>query len=71
VSAEDAIKVEATVVEVLPNTTFRVELSNRHRLLAHLPGRMKAQAARISLGDRVTVEMSPFDLSQGCIKFRE
>lgn len=70
-SAEGTIEVEATVVEVLPNKTFRMELANRHRFLGHLPGRMRAQAARIGLGDKVTVEMSPFDLSQGCIKFRE
>ena len=68
---EDAIKVEGTVVEVLPKTLFRVELANRHRLLAHVSGRMRMNFIRLALGDKVTVEMSPYDLSKGCIVLTE
>jgi len=64
---EDAIKVEGRIVEVLPNTLFRVELSNGHRLLAHVSGKRRMQFERMSLGDNVTVTMSPYDLSKGCI----
>lgn len=70
-SREDAIKVEGTVVQVLPNTMFRVELSNGHRVLAHVSGKMRIQFVRISPGDKVTVEMSPYDLTQGCITVRQ
>jgi len=58
-------------VEILPNTMFRVELSNGHRILAYISGRIRLQFIRFLPGDRVTVEMSPFDLSKGCIVRRE
>lgn len=64
---EDAIKVEATVIEVLPNTMFRVELKNQHRILAHVSGKVRLHFVRLMPGDKVTVEMSPYDLSKGCI----
>ena len=64
---EDAFKVEGTVVEVRPNRTFRVELANGHRLTAFLTGKARAKAAQLSLGDRVRLELSPYDLSQGRI----
>ena len=70
-SREDAIKVEGTVVQVLPNTMFRVELSNGHRLLAHVSGKMRIHFVRLAPGDKVTVEMSPYDLTKGCITVRE
>jgi translation initiation factor IF-1 len=70
-SREDAIKIEGTVVEVLPNTLFRVELENRHRVLAHISGRMRTHFVRLALGDKVMIEMSPYDLSKGCIVVRE
>jgi translation initiation factor IF-1 len=68
---EDAIEVEGTVVEVLPNTLFRVELENRHRVLAHVSGRVRTQFVLLAPGDKVTLEMSPYDLSKGCIVVRE
>jgi translation initiation factor IF-1 len=71
VSREDAIKVEGTVVEVLPNTMFRLELPNGHRILAHISGRMRLNFIRILPGNKVTVEMSPYDLSKGCITYRQ
>lgn len=70
-SREEAIQVEGRVVEVLPNTRFRVELANGHRILAHVSGKMRLQFIRIAEGDTVTVEMSPYDLSKGLISFRE
>jgi translation initiation factor IF-1 len=71
VSREDAIKIEGTVVEVLPNTMFRVELPNGHRILAHISGKMRLNFIRILPGDKVTIEMSPYDLSKGCITYRQ
>jgi translation initiation factor IF-1 len=71
VSREDAIKIEGTVVEVLPNTMFRVELPNGHRILAHVSGKMRLNFIRILPGDKVAVEMSPYDLSKGCITYRQ
>lgn len=68
---EEAIEVEGRVVEILPNTVFRVELANGHRILAHISGKMRMNFIRISPGDTVTVEMSPYDLSKGCIAFKE
>ena len=68
---EDAIKIEGTVVEVLPNTMFRVELPNGHRILAHLSGKVRLNFIRILPGDTVAVEMSPYDLSKGCITYRQ
>lgn len=70
-SREDAIKVEGTVVEVLPNTMFRVALPNGHRVLAHVSGKMRLNFIRILPGDQVVVEMSPYDLSKGCITYRQ
>ena len=67
---EEAIQVEGTVVEALPNAMFRVELENGHRLLAHVAGKMRMHFIRILPGDKVTVEMSPYDLARGRITFR-
>ena len=67
-SREDAIRAEGTVVEALPNALFRVVLPNGHQVLAHIPGRMRLNGVSIVTGDSVDVEMSPYDLSQGCIK---
>jgi translation initiation factor IF-1 len=67
VPREGAIKVEGRVVEVLKETLFRVELSNRHRFLAHVACKAGANRVRLSPGDKVTVEMSPYDLSKGRI----
>ncbi len=68
---EEAIKVEGTVVELLPNTMFRVELPNKHRILAHISGKMRLHFIRLMPGDKVMVEMSPYDLSKGRITFRQ
>jgi translation initiation factor IF-1 len=68
---EEAIKVEGTVVELLPNTMFRVELPNKHRILAHISGKMRLHFIRLLPGDKVMVEMSPYDLSKGRITFRQ
>lgn len=67
---EEAIQVEGTVVEALPNAMFRVELENGHRVLAHVAGRMRMHFIRILPGDKVTVELSPYDLTRGRIVFR-
>ena len=67
---EEGIQVEGTVVESLPNATFRVELENGHRLLAHISGKMRMHFIKILPGDKVTVEMSPYDLSRGRIVYR-
>ena len=67
---DDAIEVEGTVVEPLPNAMFRVDLANGHRLLATTAGKMRRFRIRIIAGDRVTVEMSPYDLTRGRITFR-
>ena len=68
---EDAIEVEGTVVEPLPNAMFRVELENGHKVLAHISGKMRRYRIRINPGDRVTVELSPYDLTRGRITFRQ
>jgi len=68
---KDAIEVEGTVVELLPNTMFRVELPNKHRILAHISGKMRLHFIRILPGDSVMVEMSPYDLTKGRITFRK
>ena len=65
---EGAIKVEGTIVEVLKETLFRVELANRYRFLAHIGGKARADGVRLLPGDKVTVEMSPYDLSNGRIR---
>lgn len=64
---KDAIRLEATVVEALPNAMFRVELQNGHRILAHVSGKMRMHFIRILPGDKVLVEMSPYDLTRGRI----
>lgn len=64
---EDAIRVDGKIVEVLPNTLYRVELKNGHRLIAHESGKGRLKTERKSLGDVVTVQMSPYDLTKGCI----
>ena len=67
---EEAIEVEGTVVEPLPNAMFRVELANGHRILAHISGKMRMHFIKILPGDKVTVELSPYDLSRGRITYR-
>ncbi len=67
---EEAIQVEGTVVESLPNAMFRVELENGHKVLAHVAGKMRMHFIRILPGDKVTVELSPYDLARGRITFR-
>ena len=67
---DDVIEVEGTVVEALPNATFQVELANGHRLLAHISGKLRMNFIRILPGDKVTVEMSPYDLTRGRITWR-
>jgi len=68
---EDALRLEAKVVEARPNAMFVLELENGHRILAHVSGKMRMNFIRILPGDRVTVEMSPYDLSKGRIVYRE
>lgn len=67
---EEAIEVEGTVVEPLPNAMFRVELENGHQVLAHISGKMRMHYIRILPGDKVTVELSPYDLTRGRITYR-
>lgn len=67
---EDVIEIEGTVNEALPNTQFRVELENGHEVLAHISGKMRMNYIRILPGDRVKVELSPYDLSRGRITYR-
>jgi translation initiation factor IF-1 len=67
---EEAISVEGVVIEALPNASFRVELENKHVVLAHVSGKMRMNFIRILPGDRVTVELSPYDLSRGRITYR-
>jgi translation initiation factor IF-1 len=66
----DKLEVEGTIVELLPNTQFKVELDNGHHVLAYLSGRMRKYYIRILLGDRVRVEMTPYDLARGRITYR-
>ena len=68
--AEEKIEVEGTVIEALPGTQFKVRLDNGHEILAYLSGKMRKYYIRILLGDRVRVEMSPYDLSRGRITYR-
>ena len=68
---EEPIRVEGTVVELLPNTMFRVELPNKHLVLAHVSGKMRLHFIRLLPGDKVMIEMSPYDLSKGRITFRQ
>jgi translation initiation factor IF-1 len=67
---EEAIQVEGTIIEPLPNAMFRVELDNGHRVLAHISGKMRMHFIKILPGDRVTVELSPYDLTRGRVTFR-
>lgn len=67
---EDAIEVEGTVIEPLPNAMFRVELSNGHKVLAHVSGKIRMHYIKILPGDKVTVQLSPYDLSRGRITYR-
>ena len=69
-AGKDTIEMQGTVIEVLPNTVFRVKLENAHLITAHISGRMRKNYIRILNGDSVTVEMSPYDLSKGRITFR-
>ena len=64
---EESIEVDGTVIETLPNATFRVELENGHRLLAHISGKMRMHYIKILPGDKVLVELSPYDLNRGRI----
>ena len=68
--AEDTIEVEGEVTEALPNTMFRVQLDNGHSVLGHISGRMRRHYIRILPGDRVKLELSPYDLTRGRITFR-
>ena len=67
---EELIKVEGKVTEVLPNTMFRVELENGHKVTAHISGKMRMHYIRILPGDKVAVELSPYDLTRGRITYR-
>ncbi len=67
---EDAIEVVGTVVETLPNAMFRVELENKHMVLAHVSGKMRKNFIRILPGDKILVELSPYDLTRGRIVYR-
>lgn len=69
-SKEEHIEMEGTVVETLPNTMFRVELENGHVVTAHISGKMRKHYIRILTGDKVTVQLTPYDLSKGRIVFR-
>ena len=68
---KETIEVEGIVVEPLPNATFRVELENGHKILAHISGKMRMNFIRILPGDKVTIELSPYDLSKGRIIWRD
>jgi len=67
---EEAIEVEGTIIEPLPNAMFRVELENGHKVLAHISGKMRMHYIKILPGDQVTVELSPYDLTRGRVTFR-
>ena len=67
---EDVIEVQGVVMETLPNAMFRVQLDNGHKILAHISGKMRMHFIRILRGDKVTVELSPYDLSRGRITYR-
>ena len=70
-SKEDHIEMEGTVLETLPNTMFRVQLENGHVITAHISGRMRKNYIRILTGDKVKIEMTPYDLTKGRITFRQ
>ena len=65
------VEVEGTIVEALPNAMFRVELEGGHKVLAHVSGKMRMRYIRVSTGDRVSVELSPYDLTRGRITYRQ
>jgi len=67
---EDVIQMEGTVIETLPNTVFRVQLENGHVVTAHISGKMRKHYIRILTGDKVTVELTPYDLTKGRITYR-
>ena len=67
---DDVIEVEGIILEALPNAMFKVELSNGHKILAHVSGRLRMNFIRILPGDKVTIEMSPYDLTKGRITWR-
>ncbi|HOB36599.1 MAG TPA: translation initiation factor IF-1 [Candidatus Avimonas sp.] len=69
-SKADVIELEGTVIEALPNATFQVQLANEHVILAHISGKLRMNFIRILPGDKVTVEMSPYDLTKGRITWR-
>ncbi|MEA4998584.1 MAG: translation initiation factor IF-1 [Candidatus Limiplasma sp.] len=69
-SKSDVIEMEGTVVEALPNAMFQVELPNGHRIMAHISGKMRMNFIRIYPGDKVTIELSPYDLTRGRITWR-
>lgn len=69
-SKQDVIEVEGKVLEALPNATFKVELQNKHVIIAHISGKLRMNYIRILPGDKVTVEMSPYDLTRGRITWR-
>jgi len=69
-SKDDVIEVEGTVIEALPNAMFQVEIDNGHRVLAHISGKLRMNFIRILPGDRVTLELSPYDLTRGRITWR-
>ncbi|RBP44903.1 translation initiation factor IF-1 [Garciella nitratireducens] len=69
-SKEDIIEVEGTVIEAMPNTMFKVELENGHQVLAHISGKLRMNFIKILPGDKVTVELSPYDLNRGRIVWR-
>ncbi len=67
---DDVLELEGTVIEALPNAMFKVELENKHQILAHISGKLRMHFIRILPGDKVTVEMSPYDLTKGRITWR-
>lgn len=69
-SKEDSIEMQGTIIETLPNTTFRVKLENDHEITAHISGKMRKNYIRILTGDKVTVQLTPYDLTKGRIVFR-
>ena len=69
-ATEEAIEMQGTVLETLPNTTFKVELENGHVVMAHISGKMRKNYIRILTGDKVTVQLTPYDLTKGRITFR-
>ncbi|HAW92009.1 MULTISPECIES: translation initiation factor IF-1 [Chromatiaceae] len=68
---EDVIEMQGTILDTLPNTMFKVELENGHVVIAHISGKMRKNYIRILTGDKVTVELTPYDLSKGRIVFRQ